>query len=139
MISLLLLAMARCLEKGKQIPHRSLLLIPLCISLNTVFIIKAEQKKGSIRILRMRLPQKAEPSSMPVPGACAGPCATMAVQQSCGAELPQKVQQSCRDPSMDSTSKNPQRYPAQCPRAGRVDSRQRVWHKKWVRRSRDPA
>lgn len=74
---------------------------------------------------------------MPVPGACAGPCATMAV--SCGAELLQKVQQSFRDPSMDSTLKNPQRYPAQCPRTGWVDCRQRVWHKKWVRRSRDPA
>lgn len=137
MISLLLLAMARCLGKGKQVPHRSQLLIPLCISLNIVFINKAEQNKGSIRILRLRLPLKAVPSSMPMPGACAGPCATVGV--SCGAELLQRVQQSCRDPSMDGTLKDPQRYPAQCPKAGWVDCRHHVWHEKGVRRSRDPA
>lgn len=137
MISLLLLAMARCLEKGKQVPHHSLLLIPLCISLNIVFINKAEQNKGSIRILRSRLSVKAVPSSMPIPGACAGPCATMGV--SCGAELLQRVQQSCRGPSVHGTLKDPQRHPAQCPKAGWVDCRHRVWHEKGVSRSRDPA
>lgn len=119
--------MARCLEKGKQVPHHSLLLRPLCISLSIVFINKAEPKKGSMRISRTRLPLKAEPSS----------CATMAV--SCGAEVFQKVQQSCRDPSMDRILKDPQRHPAQCPRPEWVDCRQRVWHEKRVRRSRDPA
>lgn len=37
--------MARCLEKGKQVPRSSLPIRPLCISLNIVFINKAEQRK----------------------------------------------------------------------------------------------
>lgn len=116
MIFLLLLAMARCLEKRKQVPRSRLPVRPLCISLNIVFINKAEKKKQTrMRILRTRLALKAAQSSTPVPGTCADPCATRDLGHR--EMLLRKVQQPCWDPSIDSKLKDPQRLQAQSSRS----------------------
>lgn len=69
-----------------------------------------------MRILRTRLTLKAAQFSAPVPGACADPCATRGVGRR--EMLLRKVQQPCRDPSIDSKLKDPQRHQAQSSRSG---------------------
>lgn len=119
-IFLLRLAMARCLEKGTQLPCSSLLMRPLCISLNIVFINKAEQKqtnKKNIRISNTRLTLNAVQFPISIQVTYADPYAAR------GMGLREKLQRQVQhlwwnwDPSIEITLQHPLRYPAQPPRA----------------------